>query len=693
MKTTRFLLLLAGAMLGLSLWAQPDSRVHRYDSFKAVPTEPGQIVFAGNSITHMHEWFEAFGAHQEIIGRGNWGGFAYELLDNLESYIDGKPAKFFVMIGTNDIGNGASAATTARRIEAIVSRIRIESPETHVFVESILPRSSNAKPDYEECNAIVRRWVEERNDPKVTFINLSEVCAGINGNSLWSHDGLHPRPTGYAAWTRHIEEMVGYPSVYPDPISGQNGGGLSGASAARAEQFPFYQLKEGDVLFFGDEQVHGGEWHELLRSDKIKDRGIGWSWGGIYLPNARNVVRLSIENQEHKPAKVFLFYGIGGQDQTNYRALVDEAKAQVPDGKVYLVSLSPSTDASTDAGRVSFNNFMKTVAEEKEVTYVDVYTPLKADLSANIMGTNYISGRGYVVMANELAKYLDEEKVNPVSLDEYEKVYARRTARSVIGDVLTSAFMLDYGDAPGQIPESERARVESFFPSLVEALDDPELTVEKASAAVAGLNATLTDLIMPKASTDEHEYWYTLTSVRGTSSALTASGGRLVGGPTPASGGSDGSNIWKFVEHTSGGYSIVNADGAYVSPQAAHNTQLSVAAETPATGWTIGLSDKENAFVIYTSSCQINQTGLSGYPVYNWYGTALPNRTDEGCAYRITFYGENAVEPEPDGPETGIVENISASTSASDRIFDLQGRRVAAPARGVYIVNGDKRHF
>ena len=157
MKTNRISALLAAVIIALTALADGPFREHRYDSFKATPTEPGQIIFAGNSITNMHSWFEAFGSHQEVIGRGNSGGFAYELLDNLESYIDSKPAKFFVMIGTNDISSGQSVDVTARRIQTIVRRVRLESPETYVYVQSILPRSSNPKPDYELCNTVMKQ--------------------------------------------------------------------------------------------------------------------------------------------------------------------------------------------------------------------------------------------------------------------------------------------------------------------------------------------------------------------------------------------------------------------------------------------------------------------------------------------------------------------------------------------------------
>lgn len=650
MNFKQLLLAAVCSVVAVGAFADQPFRNHRYDSFKATPTEPGQIVFAGNSITNMHSWFEAFGSHQEVVGRGNSGGFAYELLDNLESYIDSKPAKFFVMIGTNDISSGQSVDITAKRIQTIVRRVRLESPETEVYVQSILPRSSNPKPDYEQCNAIMADWVAALNDPKVSFINLSEVCAGVNGDSWWAYDGLHPRVAGYAAWTNEIEDQVGYPSIYPDEITDQsNSCGLGGVQASRAEQFAYFPTNEGDVLFFGDEQVHGGEWHELLRSAKIKERGMCWGWGGITLDKAKQVVANSLTLHETKPAKIFLFYGIGGTNENNYRAIVDAAKTNAPNAGIYIVSLTPSTDSSTDAGRVSFNQTLQTIAEEKGVTYVDVYTPMAENITANIMHTNYVSGRGYVVMANVLAQYLTEEGVNPVSIEEYEAVYAKRTARTVIGNALTAAMMLDFGPGLGQLADTYRTDIEAQYPALIEAVNNPNLTVEMANEAVAEINRLMelayAGLNLPQVSTDDNEVWYTLTSARGTTSTLTASANKLIGGAAPEEM-TDGSNVWKFVSKTDDTYHIINGKGQYLSPSASHNTQLSVIKSAPSKGWQISYSTAATgAYVIYTSSCQINQTANGA--VYNWHGGSTPNRTDQGCAYYISLYEGEIGEPEP----------------------------------------------
>lgn len=645
--------------MSLAVFADGPFRQHRYDSFKATPTEPGQIMFAGNSITNMHSWFEAFGAHQEVVGRGNSGGFATELLENLESYIDSKPSKLFVMIGTNDISSGTAYAKTARDIQIIAQRVRLESPETEIYLETILPRSANPKPDYELCNQLVAQFVEKANDPMIHQINLSQVCAPLNGNGTWSYDGLHPRPIGYSAWCHHIQDFVGYNTVYPEEITSQDPVGAgNNSNGARVEQFPYYPVSAGDVLFFGDETVHGGEWHELLRSAKVKDRGLMWGWGGVSLPVARNIVRSALQNQAEKPAKIFLFYGVGGQDENNYRLIVDEAKAQAPQAEIYVVSLTPSTNADQNAVRTSFNEKLQVIAAEKGATYVDIYTPLNAEIAQNIMSTNYVSGRGYIVMANELAKHI--EGTTPVSMNEYETVYNRRVARSIIGNALTEAMRVDYGTIPGQVKESHRNEINEAINAAVLAVTDPNITSESATAAAAALNTAVrsarSDLNMPQASTAAAPVWYSIASVRN-SKPLTATETGLNGGDAIGASTS-GSNIWRFESRSDGAYNIVNGQGYYITPTANYNTQMKVQTTVPDAGFSLGASNNTGAFVIYSAGAQLNQTSVTNFPVYNWYNRniAYPDGDDAGCAWVISLYDGVLVEETMTPDKTGWYE-------------------------------------
>lgn len=54
----------------MSVWAQGSPwRYNRYNGFKAHKVTDKTIVFFGNSITNMHEWWEAFN-NPNIVNRG-----------------------------------------------------------------------------------------------------------------------------------------------------------------------------------------------------------------------------------------------------------------------------------------------------------------------------------------------------------------------------------------------------------------------------------------------------------------------------------------------------------------------------------------------------------------------------------------------------------------------------------------------
>ena len=95
-------------------------RSHRYDVFKVLPLNEQNIVFVGNSITNMHEWWEAFGCEGDIVNRGVWGTFIGETVQHIEAVAMGKPKKVFFMVGTNDLGKNGS-----RNIDDIIENTRI----------------------------------------------------------------------------------------------------------------------------------------------------------------------------------------------------------------------------------------------------------------------------------------------------------------------------------------------------------------------------------------------------------------------------------------------------------------------------------------------------------------------------------------------------------------------------------------
>lgn len=431
------------AVTGFGVMADLPFRQHRYDSFKATPVNPDAIVFYGNSITNMHEWWEAFGSDGRIINRGNSGASSQELIDNLAYVIDGKPAKLFLMIGTNDISTGIPYQTVVENIGKIIKSIQTESPDTEIYIQSILPRAAEPQnTNNRAANDMLANVCEEAG---VTFIDLWDSLQGIRNYGEWSADGLHLYAAGYRVWCRQIAPYLGddVQCVYEDSYTNYNGG-MSDSNGMRVSYFGMLPVKSTDVLIIGDEMIHGAEWHELLRSDRIKDRGIGWGYGGPDVSQHRiNLPAILTGNgNKETPAKIFFYCGTTDRSVADYSALLDDAKSLAPGAKLYVMSQIPLSDGSNSAV-FFFNRSLKKLAESKGATYVDIYTPLldtSGEADPECIIDNYIYGRGYIKVANVLARYLEEENVNPVSMDEFERLYDARTNPLSVGNVSVDAY-------------------------------------------------------------------------------------------------------------------------------------------------------------------------------------------------------------------------------------------------------------
>ena len=84
-----------------------------------------------------------------------------------------------------------------------------------------------------------------------------------------------------------------------------------------------------------------------------------------------------------------------------------------------------------------------------------------------------------------------------------------------------------------------------------------------------------------------------------------------------------------------------------------------------------------------SGTSQFNQTNNAGqgWKVFNWGGGS--NTTDTGCQYSFTLVDEVTVP-------TAIKPAQQPQTDPQNT-YDLSGRLLLAPAKGIYIQNGEKR--
>ncbi|MBD5277627.1 MAG: sialate O-acetylesterase [Bacteroides sp.] len=206
----RFFLLLILACQVSAAMSQKHSEYYyqRVSLFDRLPADSTDIIFLGNSITNGCEWCELF-ADSRVRNRGINGDTSRGVLDRLESTLKGHPAKVFLMIGVNDIANGASPDSVINVMDRILDRAASLSPSTRLYVQSILPINDtynifwghmDKSEQIKEYNAKLEQLCRQRGVP---FIDLySRFCnPGTDKMNLtYTNDGLHLMAEGYMLW-------------------------------------------------------------------------------------------------------------------------------------------------------------------------------------------------------------------------------------------------------------------------------------------------------------------------------------------------------------------------------------------------------------------------------------------------------------------------------------------------------------
>ena len=116
----------------------PELYVQRVAQFESEPVVPGRIVFLGNSITQGADWPRLLG-DSTVLNRGIGGDISYSVLKRLDDITRRRPSKLFILIGINDIGKDIPDLIIADNVREIVRRIQENSPETKIYVQSVLP--------------------------------------------------------------------------------------------------------------------------------------------------------------------------------------------------------------------------------------------------------------------------------------------------------------------------------------------------------------------------------------------------------------------------------------------------------------------------------------------------------------------------------------------------------------------------
>jgi lysophospholipase L1-like esterase len=123
------------------------------------------------------------------------------------------PSGIVLLIGTNDVGDGADAEDVAANIRLILLAIKNYNPNLKVIVCKIMPRSERDGPIYAEtiqkANALVEQFV--KGEPNFAICDTWGIYADAQGNpnpADFNADHLHLNAAGYAVWKAALDPVM-----------------------------------------------------------------------------------------------------------------------------------------------------------------------------------------------------------------------------------------------------------------------------------------------------------------------------------------------------------------------------------------------------------------------------------------------------------------------------------------------------
>ncbi|PSB25870.1 GDSL-type esterase/lipase family protein [Stenomitos frigidus] len=186
---------------------------HRKSQLSLLPVNASNIIFLGDSITDEGEWAELLN-NPAIRNRGISSDTTIGVLDRLQDIIAPRPQKIFLMIGVNDLSNlGRSPADVVQTHKEILTQIREQSPQTNVFIQSVLPIHPSlflgfvTNSNIQTLNEQLQRLANEFSYP---YINLHAHFLGAHHqlDAQYTSDGIHLNGIAYQRWAKLIEPHV-----------------------------------------------------------------------------------------------------------------------------------------------------------------------------------------------------------------------------------------------------------------------------------------------------------------------------------------------------------------------------------------------------------------------------------------------------------------------------------------------------
>lgn len=205
----------AASVTGDSHTAHYIDRMSQFDSAEPISTK--DIVMLGNSLTENGgDWGKRLGK-KHVVNRGIIGDDIPGIYARLHQILPFHPAKIILMEGINDVSHNISNDGIVQGVANTIARIRRESPQTQIVLQSLLPINESfnrykllaGKTD--SVPAINSRLKALAKSEGIAFVDVFSLLKEQGSPSLrkeLSTDGLHLNEDGYRIWAEELKKNI-----------------------------------------------------------------------------------------------------------------------------------------------------------------------------------------------------------------------------------------------------------------------------------------------------------------------------------------------------------------------------------------------------------------------------------------------------------------------------------------------------
>lgn len=186
---------------------------HQTSLFQILPKSQTEIIFLGDSITDECEWAELL-ENSKIKNRGISGDTTKGILHRLNDVVKFQPAQIFIMVGINNfIHYDSSIEIILADYKQIITEIRVQTPNTEIFIQSVLPvnktkyRIGVNNNNIINLNLLLKELSQEFSLHYIDlFFHLSDSQNQLD--ERYTLDGLHLNGQAYLVWKQVIEQYI-----------------------------------------------------------------------------------------------------------------------------------------------------------------------------------------------------------------------------------------------------------------------------------------------------------------------------------------------------------------------------------------------------------------------------------------------------------------------------------------------------